>query len=573
MQVNYNKPTKMKLFNPFATGTGKIFIQGTLILLFAVCSIVGVLFYSASGHGPAANRVGSSQGYSRLVQVATRGSEMEIKRIDQTEKYFITNTTSSLDPDKTSVTAIATVSLDPDKTSDSVAVTSQSGGPKSSNAERRYQYMLSFQYPEQLTQASRHFVSFMNLAAQWGMRAVEPLVLDSKLYGLHIPRKVMYDYSRLFDLPQANRILGSCLLGLNQGSEVIFKLKNFLADSYRNIVLVYFVTKINIIVSKESNAYFKSNLRSGAKAMIDCTSAGKATGVIKSFENRLNSQKLNSNIGHQARFAVSRMICVHSRTTVSLANLRNLIARNWKHNYRESVLFIRWQGERSAYKFDEPSQELMQKCRLDVMAHSAEVLNMSKLFLQSLSIKKPFLSVHLRIEKVIQKAAFNPDYINCCTQEVLSVINNTLHEYHLKGTLVLSDFGAYGTNTCHYGRKTVPKSFCRTRADKILKRLSQGGIQTVEFDVKTFNGVPQNSGFASLVESHALVQGDMLVAMGGGSFQSTMRKNFVTLSQYSHNYTAPKHNWISVCPGSAEEVETRNRKLEECEHAIDRATN
>ncbi len=552
----------MKIFNSFATGTYKIFIQGTLILLFAVCSIVGVLFYSVSGHGPAAINVDSStSGYSRLVQV---GSEIEIKlkRIDQTEKYFITSTTARLDPDKTSVTAIATARLDPDKTPDSVAVTSQSGGPKSSNAERRYQYMLSFHYPEQLTMASRHFVSFVNLAAPWGMRAVEPLVLDSRLYGLHLPRKVMmYDYSRLFDLPQANRMLGSCLLGPNQGSEVIFKLKNFLADSYRNIVLVYFVTKVNIIVSKESNAYFMSTLRSAAKAIMDCTDAGKTMGVIKNFENRLNSQKLNSNyIGHQEKFVISRMICVDYHTTVSLTNLSNLIARNWKQNYRESVLFIIWQGQRTAYKFDEPSQELMQKCKLDVMPRSAEVLNTSKLFLQSLAIEKPFLSVHLRIEKVIQRAAFNPDYINCCTQEVLSVINNTLHKYHLKGTLVFSDYGMYGTDACRSGQKTMPISFCKTSSDKILKRLSQVGIQRVEFDVKTFSGVPQNSGFASLVESHALVQGDMLVAMGGGSFQSTMRKNFVTLSQYFHNYTAPEHNWISVCPGSAKE--TCNRKLE-----------
>ena len=153
---------------------------------------------------------------------------------------------------------------------------------------------------------------------------------------------------------------------------------------------------------------------------------------------------------------------------------------------------------------------------------------MSKLFLQFLAIEKPFLSVHLRIERVIQNEAFYPGYIHCCIQRVLSVINTTLHEYDLKGTLVLSDSGTYGTDACFYGKRTMPKSFCKPHSDEILKNLSRGGIQVVEFDVKTFSGVPQNSGFASLVESHSLLQ-----ARGH--------------ARYDGGWEFPRHNAEKLC--------------------------
>ena len=452
-----------------------------------------------------------------------------------------------------------------------IAVTRPSNRTKNST-ERRHQYMLSFHYAEQLTSASRHFVSFVNLAAQWGMRAVEPLVVNSRLFGLGVPRTDVYEYSRLFNLSQANKILGSCLLRhSHQGeSDVVFKMRDFLADSYKRFVVVYFVKKsplpsIHTIVSKENNTYFRSRLQTAARAIIDCTDTGRATGVTQKVENRLNTDELwhrNPDIDHRARKStVTRMICVNYYEPVSLTDLRNVIFQNQNDSYRESVLFIKWQGLRTAYKFDKLSSKLMQKCKLDAMPHSAEVFDMSKAFLQSLVLEKPFLSVHMRTERVIQKEAFYQGYTECCTRKLLSVINTTLHEHNLKGALVLSDYGTYGTDSCFYGKGTMPRSFCKLRSDKILKYLSQGGIQVAEFDVKSFDGVPQMSGFASLVEADALLQGDMLITMGFGSFQSTLRKKFVELHQDSHT-TAPEHCCISVCPVREEE---RKRKFVECD--------
>ena len=544
------------------SSTLKTFTRCVLIALFALSSIVGMLFYSMTGSGSLAIHTVDSRSVQWLFQV-TRNSENGhiglkdtapwLQTITSTERYFnISSTNNGTRPASSSTT---------------LTVTRSSSSPTHSST--RYPYMLSFHYAEQLTSASRHFVSFVNLAAQWGMRAVEPLVVNSRLFGLGIPRTNMYKYSRLFNLSHANEILGSCLLRQSHQSEsdVVFKMRDFLADSYKSFVLVYFVRKtplpsVRSIVSKEDNVHFRARFRSAARTMFDCTDTGRTTGVIRNIESVLNSNKLwRMNTDLVRKFTVSRMICVNHYKVVSLTELRNLIIPSRNTSYRESVLFIKWQGMRTAYKFDEPSCKLMEKCKLDAMPHSAEVFDASKAFLQSLALEKPFLSVHMRTEKLIQNEAFYQGYRICCTRKLLSVINTTVHEHNLKGALVLSDYGTYGTDACFYGERTMPRSFCKLRSDKIVKYLSQGGIQVAEFDVKSFAGVPQNSGFASLVEADALLQGDMLIMMGFGSFQSTMRKKFVELYQDSHT-TAPEHCCVSVCPVREEE---RHGKFIECD--------
>ena len=47
---------------------------------------------------------------------------------------------------------------------------------------KRHSYVLSYTYTEQLTSAGVNFVSFINFAAKWNIRTVEPLVSDSRFW-------------------------------------------------------------------------------------------------------------------------------------------------------------------------------------------------------------------------------------------------------------------------------------------------------------------------------------------------------------------------------------------------------
>ena len=45
-------------------------------------------------------------------------------------------------------------------------------------------YMLSFQYAEQLTMATAHYIQFINLVAGWNLTGVEPYVYTSRMFGI-----------------------------------------------------------------------------------------------------------------------------------------------------------------------------------------------------------------------------------------------------------------------------------------------------------------------------------------------------------------------------------------------------
>ena len=414
-------------------------------------------------------------------------------------------------------------------------------------------FMLSFHYAEQLTCASSHFVELVNLAVHWNMTAVEPLVKNSRLFGFHGSSKSWqqdpsYWYGRLFNLTLANEKLSNCLLGTTytSNSSIILPFHDFLLNSYRSITVVLFVhghspTYIkDDILGDVENKVFQSKLDSKGNmtSIVDCTLEGKNTATMKTVESLLNLEASTSS-KVEANFVVSRMICVNSSDVISLIDLKEAVFPSQIHN--ESVVFLFWQGLRTVYKFQE--ENVLHKCHLN-FPHSNEVVKTSQQFIQSLSLKRPFLSVHMRTEKLLKHEITHPGYFNCCIERLHSMINATIEKYKLKSVLILRDYGTYGTDACLYDGKWLPSNICKEQSDKAVERLNQWGIPVVEFDPAAFHA-PKNAGFVSLVEADALLQGDVLINLGCGSFQHNIIQKFI--HKYS-NETDPKARCYSVCP-------------------------
>ena len=390
--------------------------------------------------------------------------------------------------------------------------------------EKRYSYALSYCYLEQLTSASCNFVSFINFAAKWNIRTVEPFVSNSRLFGLTRVRTPYdkparnYKYSRLFDLTEVNEQISECLA---QQGPLIFPMHEFISNSYTNLTVLYFVREtpypiLKGLVNSSVHAAFlaKMNQYEGEIA-VNCTAEARNTGLSDAVQNLFDVQTKGAK-----KFHVTATVCIRAKQA-TLSTIESTISSSLNQNH--SLFFIFWHNDEI--------KKLPTNCRVYPIPHSKGVLETATRFLQSLDIKRPFLSIHMRTERVIQHEPSHPGYVNSCIEELPSAINRTMQRHNLQDVLVLRDYGTYGSDSCTYGNHSKPLEFCKSLSDKFVSRLQKFNIQVVDFDPTAFDGVPNNSGFASLVEADALLRGDILLTVGYGNFQKALRKRFAEKSK------------------------------------------
>ena len=325
---------------------------------------------------------------------------------------------------------------------------------------------------EQLTSAGNNFVSFINFAAKWNLRTVEPLVSDFRLFGLtrirtpYEKQAPIYNYSTLFDLTEVNERLSNCLT--KQGP-LIFPMHEFISNSHTNLTVIYFVQKKPIpvatgLVNSGMHAAFHKRLNTEGEDVVDCTAEARNMGLPDTVHYLINTQTEGAK-----QFFVTTTVCIRAmQATVS--TVQTIISFSLKQN--KSIFFIYWRTNEIKI--------LQNNCRVYPIPHSKEVLETAGRFLQSLNVKKPFLSIHMRTERVIQHESSHPGYINSCIEELPFAINRTLHRHNLKDVLVLRDYGTYGSDSCHYGNHSKPRQFCKSLSDKFITRLQQWNIQVAD---------------------------------------------------------------------------------------------
>ena len=416
-------------------------------------------------------------------------------------------------------------------------------------------YLLSLYVLEQLTMSSAHYISLLNLAYSWKLIGVEPTICHSRMYGLpgiaslcqeqHNASKweptnsVEVEYSRLYNLSHLNRELKNCLDGVDVSHQqlceptdlsscrVIESLSDFVQSSHREIVLVHFVRGIgggasrmtflphDVMQSFEQGVTFPAE-----EPIINCTQLARESGVTSVIEHMFNNLATKTSV-----FVVKRAICINTQRTkhgIDAAHLKNAIFQSLPN---VSVVFTKWQNRGVIG----PGSDMLLKCKVSPIHHSGEVISASKRFLSSMNVKQPFLSVHLRLERLYQCEALIPGYTNCCVERLNSLLSKVLHKHKIskKDVLIVKDYGQYGTDSCTYKRKYVEHSICLNLTREFFANLQQYGYTASEFLPAAFDGVPDNSGFVSLVEAGAILSGSVLIAGGFGSYQGTIIKQFL----------------------------------------------
>jgi hypothetical protein len=429
--------------------------------------------------------------------------------------------------------------VNPDNNITTTTVTETVVYPTSNNSVQHTPYMLALHTAEQLTMSTSHFVEFMNLVHQWNMTGVEPVVYGSRMNGLrsmhaeNIPGSV--HYHTILNTSLMRERLSKCLLtgrtNVSQESntsQLFVPLKVFLRQSMRKIALVYFSRHMSVL-GKQLHAAADALLNKNSKSDIpvaECTGILRESGISGQVENLLNRELIIEGANTIENFTVVQAFCVR-KVEISLLKLKDevltLIHRDRFNQIDASIIFVSWQGKFTR-KFTDVNT--LYRCRLpsSQIEPSQQVMATSDQFLKSLGLKKrSYISIHIRFEKLF-RVAFGPRkdsrrFLNCCMLKLNALLKQVkkLNNLTSEGsTLLLHDYGSYGTDACQHKGGWRSRLVCVNDSQHLLSLLNESRVS--EFDPVKFDA-PQNSGFVSLVEGVSLAGGHSLIVLGGGSFQ------------------------------------------------------
>ena len=437
-------------------------------------------------------------------------------------------------------------------------------------------YMLSLHYAEQLTNAVAHYIEFINLVADWNLTGVEPYIRNSRLFGLRyvLPTTSFFKCSLLLNTSSLNTELSGCLKRANdteKGRPILFEpFSEFLSRSYRHVVTVYF-TKHMFILSREIHKAMDSSVNFGDEPICDCTNTARDKGMSQQVEKLLDQELVlerTSNpdrFSFKSKFTVVQAFCVNKSTPISLVQLRDYVLSHIGHDddgnkLQVSILFISWQG-RFTHTFTDPIT--MNKCRINgaQLVYSDKVLDTANQFIRSLGLlESSYVSVQIRFEHVFMHHL--PKGVYQCCMKKLNVLLGMVQQKHnitSKRTLLMKDYGPYGSDTCKYEGAYRPLSLCKEKSSKLLSQLN---VTLAEFDPVAFDA-PVNSGFVSLVEASSLFSGRALITIGGGAYQGFLVKRFI---KWHHNDNPKNIHYHLHCQMSQQTVNELVLSEDICDH-------
>ena len=371
------------------------------------------------------------------------------------------------------------------------------------------------------------------MARQWNLTGVEPLVYGSRTFALRSmhPRDVngsMY-YHQLLNISSMRDKLNECfrqkypILDMNatgDRDQLFVPLREFLMNSKRAITLVYFPKHV-IVIRKDVQSTADRAL-SRLTTITECTETLKRSGVSENVEVLLNQELIIEEANGSLNFRVIQAFCV-PRIEISLVQIREYILskihRDKSQAIDASIVFVSWQGRFTRTFTD---MDTLHRCRLPInsIAPNQLVISKSDQFIQSLGLQKlNYIGIHIRFEKLFATAFkyYENDsrhYLDCCLLRLNVVLKQVkkIHNLTSEGsTLLLHDYGRYGTDVCQYDGGWKSRSIhCVNESQHLLSLLNE--TKASEFDPVKFD-VPQNSGFVSLIEGLALAGGQILVVV------------------------------------------------------------
>lgn len=431
---------------------------------------------------------------------------------------------------------------------------------------RRKPYVLALGYTEQLSAATHTMFVLGALASDWGTQMVEPYVTKSFIFGLQnvVPPAFTIvngqQTIRLFDLYNSTEVNKLIHTGVSP-NVTMEDIETFLADAFRDVTVFHFGTRS----SAQTERIFAldphdSHLLDSAletESVLECLSM-KLQGIknlIDSIETELNTQRdklsvkmsrigTTINVHNMTRFMVKRVLCLDPHKVYRSDTLQKHIPAG------NTVIFTNWRGcglmncfitndiddktpewkDKFRYAIRTKTQ-FIKKLEIQHQLHHSRIEKTARHYLNYLQYKHPFISIHVRSERVVRIAKETKDplhYTSNCLKNLSAIVNNLTQEMFAEQhdnkhrILLVTDVGSkFGTSTCR-GRLCQ-----RTDTSKVISGLHDLGFHEQFYDPKVYNGI-QNSGYVSLVEMRMLASAEKLVLVGFGGFQAILKNLFLS---------------------------------------------
>ena len=432
-------------------------------------------------------------------------------------------------------------------------------------------YLLVLGYEEQLTLASQNMLQLAPLAADWHAQLVTPVVVGSHLFGIpglvspQVYHRHNFDSSnrteksigleKLYDIQKLNKLFHDHVSP--QLNMVSFE--EFISYAPKDITLLHFndasASYSDFHFSKHDAELVKAAVGKQSMHIANCTAVKSAVKLALDIEKHLN-QYLSQSGAHKLEtktFKVVKALCLDPYSAYQSTHL-------WQHIKQAgapgTIIFTVWRGcvfsrcsvhyvtKYSSYKrnpglfrfavFTEndfnppPSPGLLNHL------HHPGIRRTAKAFLERIGIHPPFLSIHVRSERiVIDGVKLNrPNYYECCMKQLKLLVDRIGKQYRDRQLLLITDKGSqYGSDTCS-------GTHCKTDIQAITAFLKSFNWTIVTYDPGISNGL-SNSGYVSLVEMSMLSLGERLILAGRGSFHELLQQKF--LSQNSRSMADMYH--------------------------------
>ena len=401
-----------------------------------------------------------------------------------------------------------------------------------SNSYSNDSFFIALSYFEQLTCATRNLFSAGGVAENFGAKVVIPFLLYSRMYGIpdliplkEIPDKYL-DLNTIYNIEKLNKtfnkITGTYLVDFEE----------FIYHAPREIAMLDFPVLSGNYTNKHMGLVFNNaahvyNLmnHTGIKAFQCMHLLDPDQLVIKGVELMLRT--ITRRLGVK-EFVIKEYICIMISTDVTTDEIKNIIS-----NDPRTIMVTEWRG--CAYRSCNvrAPRDIVSQTRNRLLYHSNrprsyvkdlllpfnDNIKMTAVdYLHRIKIFKPYISLHIRIEKLQRRNLVINDHTHCCLG-LLDTLIKSLKGIELSQILMITDIGKYGSDSC-------ASLACMQYVRKVNAMLASMDLVRTAFNPE-LTGSSESPAFVSLVEMNMLAMGDRLVVVGSGSFKHHIITEFL----------------------------------------------
>ena len=374
---------------------------------------------------------------------------------------------------------------------------------KKSPSTKTRKYLFAFRYYEQLTMATKNVISFASLATATGREFVEPFVNSSRFSGLRTGVSV----SRFMKEKEKFTVLDNYFDRDNlkyqlrsRGYSNMVPYKEFVDECREINVVVHFLYNESN-TDRDLKKWYKidsETIRQLRKSVakqgwIDCNFVSK------------------SNIGRFLGKKVNRYVCVDPEKVRTIHQFKNEVLNNSKC---AAVVFWKGNGTRRTH-FPLPNQ-ITAPLRPVHIKHTKYLIDIAYDYIRN-AIKRPFISVHVRLERHIKWRGIG--VAKDCIQLLSKAISQHKKLNNLHKVFLAHDMGVTGSDTL---KKFINQETLHT----IERNLTMELDKPFRFDPLMYDLYDRGS--VAIVEMHILSLGESLFTLGKGNFQEWVRDLFLS---------------------------------------------